>query len=151
MSDAKETYSRSGRKISKVGSGELTAEETANAEVVEMAESLEHGVRCSFRWGSDQLALLKFVADKMGIPYQTYMKQAIYKQCLDDMYKFRRSGLDVTSENLDIATFIEAEPVQSLSEVQPIVREAVPPPAVADYSRGKSRKILVAFDGGQVF
>lgn len=43
--------------------------------------------RVNFRWGKKQLDLVKSVAEGMGVPYQTYMKQAIYRQALEDKQK----------------------------------------------------------------
>ncbi|RTL35078.1 MAG: tetratricopeptide repeat protein [Candidatus Melainabacteria bacterium] len=42
-------------------------------------------LRVNFRWGKSQLDLLKHVAQTMGISYQTYIKQALFKQCLNDL------------------------------------------------------------------
>lgn len=41
-------------------------------------------IRVNFRWGKEQLGLIKSVADAMGIPYQTYIKQVLYRQALAD-------------------------------------------------------------------
>lgn len=88
------TYSRAGRRITRrQSSAEITVEEAAMAMEIESAEEREHGVRCSFRWGHEQLDLVKQVADKIGIPYQTYMKQAIYRQCIEDLQRFSQSQM----------------------------------------------------------
>jgi predicted DNA binding CopG/RHH family protein len=39
----------------------------------------------NFRWGREQVELVKRVAHLMGVPYQTYMKQVVYKQALADL------------------------------------------------------------------
>ena len=41
--------------------------------------------RVNFRWGRDQVELVKRVAQIMGVPYQTYIKQVVYKQALADL------------------------------------------------------------------
>jgi hypothetical protein len=41
--------------------------------------------RVNFRWGKEQLDLVKRAADQMGVPYQTYIKQVVYRQCLLDL------------------------------------------------------------------
>lgn len=40
--------------------------------------------RVSFRWEREPLDLVRKVAAEMGVPYQTYMKQVIYRQALAD-------------------------------------------------------------------
>ena len=54
---------------------------TENAKQSDQAE-LE--VRISFRWGKDQIDLIKSVSELIGIPYQTYIKSALYKQACQD-------------------------------------------------------------------
>ena len=39
--------------------------------------------RVSFRWGKEQLAIVKQAAEKMGVPYQTFMKMCVYERALD--------------------------------------------------------------------
>jgi len=53
------------------------------------AEAEIDATRVNFRWEQDPLNLIKAVADAMGIPYQTYMKQVLYKQALDDFAKIQ--------------------------------------------------------------
>ncbi len=45
--------------------------------------------RVSFRWHLEPLSLIKEVAEAMGVPYQTYMKQVVYRQALDDFFKIQ--------------------------------------------------------------
>lgn len=49
--------------------------------------------RVNFRWHREPLGLIKAVADAMGIPYQTYMKQVLYRQALDDFAKIQANQL----------------------------------------------------------
>jgi predicted DNA binding CopG/RHH family protein len=39
----------------------------------------------SLRWGKEQIAVVKRAAAIMGIPYQTYLKQVVFKQALADI------------------------------------------------------------------
>jgi predicted DNA binding CopG/RHH family protein len=41
--------------------------------------------RVNFRWGREQVELVKRVAELMGIPYQTYIKQVVYRQAVADI------------------------------------------------------------------
>jgi predicted DNA binding CopG/RHH family protein len=45
-------------------------------------ELLEVDTRVSFRWGKDQLRVVKHAAKLMGIPYQTFLKLAVYERAL---------------------------------------------------------------------
>lgn len=107
------SYSRKGRKIRKVGSGEMSVEESADADRIESAEAKEHGVRCTFRWGEEQLTLVKSVADKIGIPYQTYIKEAIYRQCMQDLQRF---GMAEANQEVSYAKSMESRPSNRVKE-----------------------------------
>jgi predicted DNA binding CopG/RHH family protein len=39
----------------------------------------------TFRWGREQIAVIKRAAALMGIPYQTYLKQVVFRQALIDI------------------------------------------------------------------
>lgn len=39
----------------------------------------------TLRWGRQQIAVVKRAAAMMGVPYQTYLKQVVFKQALDDI------------------------------------------------------------------
>ena len=41
--------------------------------------------RVNFRWGREQLAFVKRAAAAMGVPYQTYIKQAAFRQAAADL------------------------------------------------------------------
>lgn len=41
--------------------------------------------RVNFRWGREQVSLVKKVSEVMGVPYQTYIKQVVFKQALVDL------------------------------------------------------------------
>lgn len=44
-----------------------------------------HEVRVNFRWSARQLELVQQAADLMGVPYQSYLKQAALRQALTDL------------------------------------------------------------------
>ena len=42
-------------------------------------------MRMQIRWGKKQVSLVKKAAVLMGIPYQTYVKQALFHQAVEDI------------------------------------------------------------------
>ncbi|MBT9547383.1 MAG: hypothetical protein IV090_18465 [Candidatus Sericytochromatia bacterium] len=46
-------------------------------------------VRINFRWQKNQLDLIKRAADQIGIPYQTYMKDVLFRQAVEDVKAFQ--------------------------------------------------------------
>jgi predicted DNA binding CopG/RHH family protein len=63
-----------------------------DAEVSEMITRLEAeadrdiaGGTVTLRWGREQIAVVKRAAAIMGIPYQTYLKQVVFKQAIADI------------------------------------------------------------------
>lgn len=76
--------------------GEYIMEPATSAKVEEMIASADLEVeetRVNFRWGRKQLDLVKRAAEQIGVPYQTYIKQVVYRQCLEDL----KSNADVSS------------------------------------------------------
>jgi predicted DNA binding CopG/RHH family protein len=39
----------------------------------------------TLRWGKDQIAVVKRAAAILGVPYQTYLKQVVFRQALADI------------------------------------------------------------------
>lgn len=39
----------------------------------------------TLRWGREQIAVVKRAAALMGVPYQTYLKQVVFRQALADI------------------------------------------------------------------
>ena len=39
----------------------------------------------TLRWGKDQIAVVKRAAAIIGVPYQTYLKQVVFRQALADI------------------------------------------------------------------
>lgn len=69
-----------------LGTVELSDEEAKLAnKFIEDAEKELEEARINFRWGREQLNLVKKTANLIGIPYQTYIKQVVYRQCLQDL------------------------------------------------------------------
>lgn len=61
--------------------------------MIDQADKELEEARVNFRWGKEQLDLVKTVATMMGVPYQTYIKQVVYKQCLEDLKLTRELGI----------------------------------------------------------
>ena len=49
--------------------------------------------RVNFRWGRKQLATVKTAAETLGVPYQTYIKQVVFRQAVDDILHAERVGV----------------------------------------------------------
>ena len=65
-----------------------TLSEDLDRKIQQMTRQADEDIaeaRVSFRWGKEQLSFVKRVAATMGVPYQTYIKQAVYRQALQDM------------------------------------------------------------------
>lgn len=69
-----------------LGDGYLPAE---IEERIEVATQIAEGalasaseVRVNFRWRREQLALVQEAALRVGVPYQTYMKQVVYEHAV---------------------------------------------------------------------
>lgn len=73
-------------KIVASGCVELPAEQ--HAEVVRQTAIAGDECRVNFRWGSAQLDIVKQVAEKMGVSYQQYIKQVLYRQAYEDLQRF---------------------------------------------------------------
>ena len=71
------------------GTVELPIEQ--HAEAVRQTEIADNECRINFRWGSEQLEIVKRVADLMGVPYQQYIKQVLYRQAWEDLQRFGSS------------------------------------------------------------
>lgn len=63
-----------------------------DADVSEMVTRLEEEAdreiaagSVTLRWGKDQIAVVKRAAAIMGVPYQTYLKQVVFKQAIADI------------------------------------------------------------------
>ena len=66
--------------------------EERDPEVLQMLDEAERDaeqegaeVRVNFRWGPEQLALVREAARLQGVPYQVYIKQALYDRATADL------------------------------------------------------------------
>jgi len=83
---AQKRIGRGGIEIEDMGDIELPPE--VDAEVtrrIDQAEEELTATSVNFRWHKEQLAVVKRVAEMMGVSYQTYMKMVVYKQALSDL------------------------------------------------------------------
>lgn len=55
--------------------------------IAQAEAELNQEVRINFRWGRDQLKAVQHVAELMGVPYQTYVKEALFRQVVEDLNK----------------------------------------------------------------
>lgn len=53
--------------------------------MTELADRDVEETRVSFRWGRKQLATVKRAAEALGVPYQTYIKQVVFRQAIADI------------------------------------------------------------------
>ena len=49
--------------------------------------------RVNFRWGLPQVEVIKRAADLAGVPYQTYIKQVVFRQAVEDLKSAAAVGL----------------------------------------------------------
>jgi len=80
--------------IRHVGRGEIT-----DPGLVEHLEELEvqadrdiQAMNVNFRWGREQVAIVKRAARAMGLPYQVYIKHVVLKQALADLAALRQAS-----------------------------------------------------------
>ena len=82
------------RKYEDLGEADLTPEVAARFEAaVEQADRDLQEVRVNFRWGEAQLAVVKRAAELAGVPYQTYLKQVVFRQAVADLKDAAEIGL----------------------------------------------------------
>ncbi len=80
--------------IEDLGDIELSPELEEKIERMTEASDRElDNTRVNFRWQREPLRLVQEVAAAMGVPYQTYMKQVLFKQALEDLSKIQNSKI----------------------------------------------------------
>jgi len=79
---------RKRRDAEDLGDYEMDALTAAKVDLMIAQADDELETRINFRWGKSQLALVKKVAGLMGVPYQTYIKQVLYRQAQEDLRVF---------------------------------------------------------------
>jgi predicted DNA binding CopG/RHH family protein len=81
-----------------LGKGEiiqLSPEENAKIEeMTEQAEKdikeLKEGLRVNFRWDKEHLAVVKKAAELIGVPYQIYIKDSLFRRAIEDIEKIEK-------------------------------------------------------------
>ncbi len=58
----------------------------------ELAQRSADDARVNFRWGREQLDFVRRAASMMGVPYQTYIKQAAFRQAAEDLQIVKAAG-----------------------------------------------------------
>ena len=77
-----------------LGDVELSPEEHAEAKrQIDQAESERTDVSVTFRWGKKQLDIVRRAAEVAGIPYQTYLKDAVMRRAIADLRGAREAGV----------------------------------------------------------
>ncbi len=78
--------------IEDLGDVELPSDLEEKIELMTKTADAElEATRVNFRWQIEPLNVVKTVAEAMGVPYQTYIKQVLYKQALEDLSKIQRT------------------------------------------------------------
>lgn len=71
-----------------VRKGPVELPEEQHEKVVRQIEIADNECRVNFRWGTSQLEIVKQVADLMGVSYQQYIKQVLYRQAHEDLQRY---------------------------------------------------------------
>jgi len=77
--------------------GDLELDLTTSAKVKKMTAQADAEIeeaRVNFRWGKEQLEIVKQAAELMGVPYQTMIKQFAYQQSLAVLKDFDEHRLN---------------------------------------------------------
>ena len=79
--------------IEDLGTVELSEELDAlvTRKIQEAEEDFQES-RMQIRWGGAQVRLIKKAAQMMGIPYQTYAKQVLFRQAVEDIERIQALG-----------------------------------------------------------
>jgi len=71
-------------KIEYLGECELDEETSALVDRMTAESDAElDETRICFRWGKEQLEVVKKAADTIGVPYQTFLKLVVFQHALD--------------------------------------------------------------------
>lgn len=81
-------------KVNNVGDASLPKE--LHKKAIRQTEIADDECRINFRWGTAQLTLIKQVAELMGISYQQYIKQVLFRQAHADLQQFKSSTVAET-------------------------------------------------------
>ena len=61
-------------------------------QAIKEADKEDDECRVNFRWGIEQLKIVKRAAEAIGVPYQTYIKMAVYAKAMQDLSAFRQAS-----------------------------------------------------------
>lgn len=90
--------------IENLGDFELQPDQHEKVErMIEAADVELDATRVNFRWQREPLSLVKRVAEAMGVPYQTYMKQVLYRQAMEDFNKIQSSRFSVPGSSAQVS------------------------------------------------
>lgn len=119
---------------------ELTPEQAADFERrIEEADKELDECRVNFRWQKDCLELVKQAAAMIGVPYQTYIKQVLYKQAHEDCKNYARkqdrpiSYPDLTKADVPQVREAQVEHAFALNQLGRIAMERGDYEAAAKY------------------
>ncbi len=86
------------RNLEVLGTTTLSDEIDQRVTEAEEAVANEEEVRTSLRWRREQMRAVQRAAALFGIPYQTYLKQAAFRQAIADIQAAAAAGMTVPSE-----------------------------------------------------
>jgi len=73
---------------------ELSPQEDAEARrQIAQVDSERTDVSVTFRWGQQHLDVVRRAAKVAGIPYQTYLKDAVMRRAIEDLRSARDAGV----------------------------------------------------------
>lgn len=109
-----------------LGDVELSPEEDAAARrQIAQADKERDEVAVTFRWGQKQLAIVRRAAQLPGIPYQTYLKDAVMRQAVADLNAAASAGLDTMGPS-PIGTSATATEIVNQMIEHGVLKEAGP-------------------------
>jgi predicted DNA binding CopG/RHH family protein len=79
--------------------GQVELSSTEHAEAVRQTAISDDECRVNFRWGSSQVEVIKKVADQMGVSYQQYIKQVVYRQAQADLEQFSKAQVATNNQS----------------------------------------------------
>jgi len=83
------------RDYEELGEFEMPPEMAAKADaMIAQADQEDAEARVNFRWGREQLDVVKQAAKLMGIPYQTFMKQTVFERALEIIKDIKSAKTD---------------------------------------------------------
>jgi hypothetical protein len=84
------------RKYESLGEFKMPPKMAAKVEaMIAQADEEDEQARVNFRWSKDALEVVRRAAKLMGIPYQTFIKQAVFEHALSiikDMESSKKSA-----------------------------------------------------------